>query len=96
MTHYISERITVNLEQCGGRPCIRGMCIRVIDVLELLAVESTIVMTKNRDFVDVVNRLGTPSQVIWLTCGNRSNARLKKILTSTLRNALLSTSSIPV
>jgi uncharacterized protein (DUF433 family) len=31
------ERITVNPEQCGGRPCIRGMRIRVVDVLELLA-----------------------------------------------------------
>jgi uncharacterized protein (DUF433 family) len=30
-------RITINPEQCGGRPCIRGMRIRVIDVLELLA-----------------------------------------------------------
>ena len=36
MTH-ISERITVDPEQCGGRPCIRGMRIRVIDVLDLLA-----------------------------------------------------------
>ncbi|MFH1098031.1 MAG: DUF433 domain-containing protein [Candidatus Desantisbacteria bacterium] len=34
---YISEHITVNPEQCGGRPCIRGMRIRVIDVLDLLA-----------------------------------------------------------
>lgn len=31
------ERITVNPDQCGGRPCIRGMRIRVIDVLDLLA-----------------------------------------------------------
>ena len=31
------ERITVNPEQCGGRPCIRGMRIRVIDVLDLFA-----------------------------------------------------------
>ena len=31
------ERITVNPHQCGGRPCIRGMRIRVTDVLELLA-----------------------------------------------------------
>ena len=30
-------RITINPEQCGGRPCIRGMRIRVIDVLDLLA-----------------------------------------------------------
>jgi len=31
------KRITVNPKQCGGRPCIRGMRIRVLDVLELLA-----------------------------------------------------------
>jgi uncharacterized protein (DUF433 family) len=31
------ERITFNPEQCGGRPCIRGMCIRVKDVLDHLA-----------------------------------------------------------
>lgn len=30
-------RVTLNPEQCGGRPCIRGMRIRVVDVLELLA-----------------------------------------------------------
>ncbi len=31
------ERITVDPEQCGGRPCIRGMRIRVSDVIDLLA-----------------------------------------------------------
>ena len=30
-------RITFNPEQCGGRPCIRGMRIRVTDVIDLLA-----------------------------------------------------------
>lgn len=33
----MSERITFNPSQCGGRPCIRGMRIRVKDVLDLLA-----------------------------------------------------------
>jgi uncharacterized protein (DUF433 family) len=33
----IAERITVNPEQCGGRPCVRGLRIRVSDVLDLLA-----------------------------------------------------------
>jgi uncharacterized protein (DUF433 family) len=28
-------KITVNPKQCGGRPCIRGMRIRVSDVLDL-------------------------------------------------------------
>jgi uncharacterized protein (DUF433 family) len=33
----ISERITIDPEQCGGRPCVRGMRIRVTDVIELFA-----------------------------------------------------------
>jgi uncharacterized protein (DUF433 family) len=31
------DRITINPKQCGGRPCIRGMRIRVKDVLDMLA-----------------------------------------------------------
>lgn len=31
------HRITLNPEQCGGRACIRGMRIRVVDVLNLFA-----------------------------------------------------------
>lgn len=31
------KRITINPRQCGGRPCIRGMRIRVSDVLDLFA-----------------------------------------------------------
>ena len=31
------DRITIDPEQCGGRPCIRGMRIRVKDILDLLA-----------------------------------------------------------
>ena len=35
------NRITINPKQCGGRPCIRGMRIRVVDVLDLYAVGLT-------------------------------------------------------
>ena len=37
MTVQLADRITSNPKQCGGRPCIRGMRIRVSDVLDLLA-----------------------------------------------------------
>ncbi len=33
----LMDRVTINPEQCGGRPCIRGMRIRVIDLLDLFA-----------------------------------------------------------
>ena len=37
MMSELLKRITTNPKQCGGRPCIRGMRIRVSDVLDLLA-----------------------------------------------------------
>jgi predicted nuclease of predicted toxin-antitoxin system len=50
--------------------------------------QSAIVMTKDSDFVTLQNELGTPPKIIWITCGNTSNARLKEILTATLSKAL--------
>lgn len=49
---------------------------------------SAILMTKDSDFLRLLDELGSPPKVIWLTCGNTSNARLKQILTKTLPPAL--------
>lgn len=35
---HLTDRITVDPGLCGGRPCIRGMRIRVTDVLDLLSI----------------------------------------------------------
>ncbi|MDB5283877.1 MAG: hypothetical protein JWO06_2952 [Bacteroidota bacterium] len=40
MTELLS-RITSDPGKCGGKPCVRGMRIRVVDVLELLATGMT-------------------------------------------------------
>lgn len=37
MASIQEPRITYNPQQCGGRPCIRGMRIRVADILQMLA-----------------------------------------------------------
>lgn len=37
MSSDLLHRITFDPRQCGGRPCIRGMRIRVKDVLDMLA-----------------------------------------------------------
>ncbi|QQR88183.1 MAG: DUF433 domain-containing protein [Flavobacteriales bacterium] len=34
---YLMDRITIDPQVCGGRACIRGMRIRVTDILDLLA-----------------------------------------------------------
>ncbi|OAI14534.1 MULTISPECIES: DUF433 domain-containing protein [Methylomonas] len=37
MNEQVESRITHNPLQCGGKPCIRGMRIRVSDILQMLA-----------------------------------------------------------
>ena len=49
---------------------------------------SAILLTKDSDFLRLLDELGAPPKVIWLTCGNTSNARLRQILTNTLPQAL--------
>jgi predicted nuclease of predicted toxin-antitoxin system len=47
-----------------------------------------VVMTKDSDFVRLLEEYGPPPKVIWLTCGNTSNARLKEILAETFEKAM--------
>ena len=47
-----------------------------------------IVITKDRDFVELLGRLGPPPKIIWITCGNTSNARLRTIFSKTLYGTL--------
>lgn len=39
-----------------------------------------VVLSKDKDFVELVLRHGPPPAIIWITCGNTSNARLQEIL----------------
>jgi predicted nuclease of predicted toxin-antitoxin system len=58
------------------------------EIFEAAKSQGIIFMTKDSDFVDLVNRFGQPPQIILLTCGNTSNDRLKQILQSKLLEAL--------
>ena len=58
------------------------------EIFEAAKAQNVVMMTKDSDFVDLIDRLGSPLQIIWLTCGNTSNARLREILTKTLPTAL--------
>ncbi len=53
MTELLT-RITINPQQCHGRPCIRGLRIRVSDILEMLAngISADEIL---RDFPDLEN-----------------------------------------
>jgi len=42
---------------------------------------NAVILTKDRDLVDLAIQLGSPPQILWVTCGNTSNTKLKTILT---------------
>ncbi len=47
-----------------------------------------IVMSKDYDFVKLIELHGAPPKLIWITCGNTSNARLCEILKTALQQAV--------
>jgi predicted nuclease of predicted toxin-antitoxin system len=57
-------------------------------IFEAAKLAGAIVLTKDADFVEMVDRFGPPPAVIWLTCGNTSNAALRVLLKATLPRAL--------
>ena len=57
-------------------------------IFEAARQAQAIVLTKDADFAEMVDRLGPPPAVIWLTCGNTSNAALRILLKGTLPKAI--------
>jgi len=37
--------------------------------------DNVVILTKDKDFVDLVGRLGSPPAIIWLRCGNTSESK---------------------
>jgi len=47
-----------------------------------------VVMSKDDDFIQLIEQRGTPPKLIWITCGNTSNARMREILSTALLKAI--------
>ncbi|MEE7625525.1 DUF5615 family PIN-like protein [Methylobacter sp. Wu8] len=50
--------------------------------------QGIVLISKDSDFVEMVLRLGTPPQLLWVTCGNVTNRRLQNLLTQVFPRAL--------
>ena len=48
---------------------------------------NAVVITKDKEFVSMVMKNGAPPQVLWITCGNTSNARMQEILEKSFATA---------
>ncbi|UYZ57753.1 DUF5615 family PIN-like protein [Hymenobacter latericus] len=49
---------------------------------------NAVVVSKDADFLRLLERYGPPPQIIWITCGNTANERLQQVLLATLPAAL--------
>ena len=49
----------------------------------------SVVIKKDYDFVELLEQLGPPPQLIWIRCGNTSNAQVRKILLQSFPKILL-------
>jgi len=85
LSGWISDTFRVD-----SRP-VRDLNLRDAEdmtIFQFARTPGAVVMTKDIDFVSLVERFGPPPQVLWITCGNTSNEHLKRILNKHLRQAL--------
>ncbi|CAN5267653.1 DUF5615 family PIN-like protein [soil metagenome] len=57
------------------------------DIFEAAKKADAVVMSKDDDFIQLIEQRGTPPKLIWITCGNTSNARMREILSTALLKA---------
>jgi predicted nuclease of predicted toxin-antitoxin system len=58
------------------------------EILRAAREAKVVMMSKDRDFLNLLDRHGSPPKVIWITCGNTSNRRMRTILKQTLQSAV--------
>ncbi len=82
---WISEELNLNCR------AVRDLGLRDaadFEIFQQARAAKAIVMTKDRDFVELLYQHGPPPYVIWLTCGNTSNQNLRTICANQLSIAI--------
>jgi predicted nuclease of predicted toxin-antitoxin system len=93
LDNHLSPALARWIESALGSPClaIRDLGLARASDLEIFSaakVSAHVLMTKDRDFAELADRLGPPPAVILLGMGNTSTAHLIDILTTALPAAL--------
>lgn len=85
----LADWISAELHQPSQAIRTVGLCNATdTEIFQAARKANAILMTKDADFVELLDRLGPPPQVIWITCGNTSNIALRLILQRALPQAL--------
>jgi predicted nuclease of predicted toxin-antitoxin system len=93
LDNHLSPALASWIEQQTGEPCsqVRDLGLarasdrEIFDAARSIA---AVVITKDRDFAELVGRLGPPPAIILLACGNTSNDNLRRILAPSLPTVL--------
>lgn len=57
------------------------------EIYEAAKKVDAVVMSKDDDFIRLIEQGGSPPKLIWITCGNTSNTKMREILSTTLLKA---------
>jgi predicted nuclease of predicted toxin-antitoxin system len=70
---------------------LRELGLRDADDVEIFLKakqQNALLISEDSDFVELVQRFGPPPQLLWLTCGNVTNANLKVLFSVVFEQAL--------
>jgi predicted nuclease of predicted toxin-antitoxin system len=90
LSPFIVSWINANFPELDAK-AVRAMNLQNDNDLEIFRKArkaNVIVMSKDYDFIKLIEIHGVPPKVIWITCGNTSNVRLCEILNTSLRQAI--------
>ena len=59
-----------------------------VEIFNAARAAGAILISKDADFVELVSRLGAPPQLLWVTCGNSGNTRLRMLFAKVLPDAI--------
>lgn len=84
LARYLIESFGVEAEPLGALGLRDATDREIFDAARRAGVT---LVSKDGDFVELVRRLGTPPQIIWVTCGNVTNKHLKQVFATTFAQA---------
>jgi len=58
------------------------------EIFESARRTQAVIISKDSDFVDLISRLGTPPQLLWVVCGKVTNRHLQAVFTATFQDAV--------
>ena len=85
LDNHLSPALAERISKEFGEPCAQ---VRDLGLARAARRSASVLVTKDRDFADLVTRLGPPPAIVLLSCGNTSNAYLRTVLRDQLAAAL--------